>query len=377
MKKNVLFLSAVAAVAMFASCSNDSLVSDTAPASDPQIKFNTSMKNITRAVTTNVSFNAFKVSAFEEESTTAHFSDEEVTKNVSTWSATNKLYWPKSGKKLNFFAYSPTTLTPTTTSTRISLSNFELSTTLADQKDILVAYKQQQYDASSLDNKVQLDFKHALSNIVIKARNETAGGYEVKVIGVRVGKVKAQGDLVFNETTCTWSNHSNIQDYTIGGRGVAGYTVVDVTKEGSSSSSLMNGEDLLIIPQNSTTTHVWTKASDDDGARISICCQINSGSTRIFPAAGKTVEYGWISVPLPASYEWKAGNKYIYTVRFFPSGSGDTGNIDPEDTEAGGDEPGGGGDSPSPIPDVAIEFTAQIDGWTNGNGESGENIPSE
>lgn len=372
MKKNILFMSAVAAVAMFASCSNDSLVSDTAPASDPQIKFNTSMKNITRAVTTNENFTSFKVSAFEDGNTTAHFSDKEVLKSGGSWQANENVYWPKSGKALNFFAYSPTSLSPTTTSTGISITSFNLSTSLADQTDILVAYKQQQYDASSADNTVSLIFKHALSNIVIQARNETAGAYEVKVKGVRVGKVKSTADLTFNSTACTWSNHgSTVSNYEIGGREDDTYSEKTVTTQPAQSTDLMNGQAILIIPQDAATTPTWNKTNNDEGSRISICCQINMNSTRIFPASNKQVEYGWISVPLPSNYNWEAGKKYIYTVRFFPNGSGDTGNIDPEDTEAGG------GESPSdPIPDIAIDFTATIDEWTSGNG-SGETIPSE
>ena len=365
-------MSAVAAVAMFASCSNDSLVSDTAPASDPQIKFNTSMKNITRAVTTNNDFTSFKVSAFEEGNTTAHFSDKEVLKTGGSWQASEKVYWPKSGKALNFFAYSPTSLAPTTTSTGISITGFNLSTSLTDQKDILVAYQRQQYDATSgADNTVSLSFKHALSNIVILARNETAGAYEVKVKGVRVGKVNSSGDLYFNGTNCTWSNQGDIVSYDIGGKEDSNYDVVDVVKSNSTSSNFMNGQELLIIPQSSSIRPVWTKADNDNGSRISICCQIYSGSTRIFPAADlTTVQYGWISVPLPDSYEWEAGKKYIYTVRFFPNGTGNTGNVDPEDP----DIPEGPSD---PIPDIAIDFTATIDEWTNGNGDTGETIPSE
>lgn len=372
MKQNILFMSAVAAVAMFASCSNDSLVSDTAPASDPQIKFNTSMKNITRAVTTNENFTSFKVSAFEDGSTRAYFSDEEVTKSGSTWSSSNNLYWPKSGKKLNFFAYSPTLLTPTTTSTEITITGFNLSTSLADQTDILVAYEQQQYNASSSDNKVSLNFKHALSNIVINARNETAGGYVVKVKGVRVGKVKPSGDFSFDGTNYTWSNYEGAPDnYEIGGKDDDSYTEVTVVTGNSNSSNLMNHEELLIIPQSSTTTPIWNPTvTNDQGARISICCQISNGSTRIFPAADLTgVNYGWISVPLPENYNWEANKKYIYTVRFFPDGTGNTGNVDPEDPDLP--------DVPSdPIPDVKIEFTAVMETWQNGNG-TGETIPSE
>lgn len=378
MKQNLLFISSIATIAMFASCSSDSLLSDTAPASDPTIKFNTSMKNITRAVTTDATFSSFKVSAYEQGSTEAYFDKKTVSKGEdSKWAPTEgDLYWPKSGKALDFFAYAPTELSATTASTGISISGFNLPTTEADQTDILVAKASKQYDASSsADNTVSLNFKHALSNIVIKARNETSGAYTVKVKGVRVGKVYSTGNFSFDGTNCTWSNHATKTDYAIGGRDDATYSELEVTKDNSSSgnsSDLMNGKELLIIPQDATTNAPWKKeVENNDGSRISICCQLWQGSTRIFPASDKTVEYGWISVPLPATYDWQAGNKYIYTVRFFPNGGGDTGNVDPEDPEAGGGESG-----TDPIPSVKIEFTAVINNWTNGNG-TGENIPSE
>lgn len=372
MKQNHLLFSAVTALAFLASCSSDNVVADASQEADTSIKFNTSINNITRAETTSSNFTEFKVTAFEKGSTTAYFSDKVIKNSGSGWSPENgeKLYWPKSGKALQFYAFSPTSITPIINSTAKQLVDYTNPTDVNNQADILTSYNEQQLATDNTNKSVTLAFKHALAKVIIQARNETSVNYSVHVKGVRVGNVKSQGTMTFQENAsncATWGSLSTSQNYEIGGKTDNSYTEKEIdkgTKGSNIATDLMNGKTLLLIPQ---TTTPWDKNTtpDDNGARISICCQIKNGGTKIFPSAGG-VDYGWISVPLTAT--WQAGNKYIYTIRFFADGSGNAGTVDPGDTDAGG-----GGD---PMPNIEIGFETQIGDWVDGNG-SGESIPSE
>lgn len=369
MKQNLLFLTAATALSLLASCSSDNIVSEASPQADAAIKFNTSLGNMTRGTTLyeTSNFNEFKVVAFKAGVSEQYFS-ETVTKSEETWGMTTEHKWPSDGSDVTFFAYAPTSVNPSVNSTGATLS-VSPDASPENHIDILTAYNKRGYNASNPNAAVNMKFKHALAKIIVYAKNETtaANNYKVEVKGVKIRHINTTGTLSFQTTSDgapSWTGHSTIGSYLLGGSGGTDYTV----NLDNSAKSIMNENAFLVIPQ---TVQKWNQQSGDtdEGAAISIYCKITQGSsdTKIFPTASSSVEYAWLAVPFNRETTWDAGKSYIYTIRFFADGTGGAGQGDPDDPNSG---------TGSVIQEVNIGFTTEIGDWEAGN-STGESIPSE
>ncbi len=374
MKQNHLLFSAVTALAFLASCSSDNVVADASQEADASIKFNTSMGNMTRGTTlydqsTN-NITQFWVHAFKSDGS-IYFTDN-ATNSGSGWSlAGGNQKWPSDGSDVTFFAYTPQLTSPSFTSTSGSVDVTQTDNP-ENQEDLLTAYAKQGYNATQGNSSVTLKFKHAFAKIIVKAKNESsdANDYRIEVKGVKLRKIENSGKLTFQTTaegSPTWTPGTNKQNYVIGGGepGATDYSV-SLTK-GDAASDIMNRNAFLVIPQTVSPWASSTIASDDTS--ISIYCKITQGDagTKIFPTSSSGVDYAWLAVPFNTTTTWKAGNSYIYTIRFFANGTGGAGQGDPDDINAGGG---------SVIQDVNIGFTTEIGDWEPGN-NTGESIPSE
>lgn len=369
MKIKILFL-ATAALAALASCSNDETL-DVNQGNGIRMKAFLN-KATTRAAEMNpagiAGAGGFKVHAYCANNAGFNFID--VFKNANSgagdWNSDNKHYWPGDDSEMEFFAYAPTTTVAAADGKTIR--DYTINATSAkDQTDLVVGYNKGKKSLNEAGG-LEMNFRHALSQVVIQAKNSSAN-MKVEVIGVKVGYVKSKGTLAMPTTAtqkngnllslASWSAQADELSYTAG--------LVDKNTPASPGTAIelnANAKDLqfneggfMLLPQTQTK---WTSVPNADGAYLAVLCRIsqndgNGNFNLLYPKKAdvdKGENYGYSAVPVEVT--WEPGKKYTYTLDFFGNGGG--GQVDPE-KPGGGDEIVGG----------PIKFTVTVDTWNDVN----------
>ena len=144
-------------------------------------------------------------------------SNEQFTKDVDNFfkSSPNSYYWPNDDSELKFFAYAPSSSdldgTLTIDNLTKTLADFSPKTTIADQKDF-VSCKATGKKSVNESAGVALTFKHQLSQIEIKAKNDQ-DAYRYKVVAVRIGQPVPKGTFDFG--TENWNLEMDKVNYTV------------------------------------------------------------------------------------------------------------------------------------------------------------------
>lgn len=378
--KKLLFAAAV--ITAMASCSNNEII-DVNPGEG--ISFRTSLDKATRTnaenVTTLDNLNDFKVTGLTNNQN--YFTDLLVSKAGSVWNTESTYYWPNDN--VQFFAYAPTNIGTGTISINNSgqqITNFTPETEVANQKDLLISYNTGNKTTNESTG-VLMNFKHALSQIEIKAKCSNPN-IKIEVKGVRIVNAGRKADFTFptevtNSTyTLPQAKWSNLQDKdTKEAYKVKGENIVELT---SSAQSIMFGQkNFMLIPQQLTA---WAGKGHTTGAYISVLCRIysKSGSEEILlypktsPATRASVilpeqtMYAYASVAIDTN--WEPGKKYIYTLDFCSStNSGGAGLIDPNPDNTTDPEvdpnPKDGSEGGDPVLNGPIKFTVAVDNWTD------------
>lgn len=345
--------------ALLASCSSDENVQE--QNERKEIKFTIGVKSPTVKSETNAStLTDFNLSAYQNSSVYANIDNTTINKPVSgtIWSLSPAKYWPNSGT-LDFLAYAPSSIGATIASDKITLSDYEPSTAdVAAQTDIITAIA-----ANQSTSPVALQFNHALSKIVIKAKNESMAGYTVEIKGVKLGWIGTnKADMSVTSTGATWTPASDVTNtsYKIESSDATTVAFNDYSSDYTTRSAqdIMFGKDgFYLIPQQLTAWSNGTPSTKN--AFISVLCKIKQYGTQIFPTTG---DFGWAGAT-GIDTKWEAGKMYTYTLEFFNDGTGGFGYPDPEDPPTG-TTPG------SPIitnPSSDIKFTVTIDDWSTSN----------
>lgn len=359
--KKLAFLFPVAALAL-ASCSSDSVVEQPATkvVGANALQIYPELQGITRGeVWDNSNFKKFYLTtdaAFQTDETTPNstdgsnktttFSQQLVEKVGGTWQigavttpsvpAGTTWYWPSKSSSSSFTAWAPYE-TPA-----FLPGSYTASTTIADQKDILVAYNTG--SATDFESGVPLKFRHILSQIIIKADNAAKNKIQIKVKDVRLNNIKSAGTWSLpTASTATalgynpWSGVSTEVNYLTG--------VGEITLDGS-VKDLTGTAPLLLIPQElgaadiASTTGQYlsvlvqiqnlTGTSDDEKA---IFPRIN-----VLPAQNETISsQGWAWASVDVNTTWEPGKKYIYTLHFTENGYG---KVDGNQGDGGDPTPG-------------------------------------
>lgn len=370
-----LFFAAMAATAL-ASCTNDDLVEVN---HGEGIAFRASLdKALTRGTTTNLqNLNAFKVTAFGQDEANNYFTDMPVTSDDQgkNWKTGATYYWP--GFDLKFFAYAPQDLENVSISKNAqTITDFAPVQTVKSQKDLLVSYNTGNKNNNEA-NGVAMNFKHALSQIEVKAKcsNEKI---KIEVIGLKMVNAAAKANFAFpNAETNTvykleqgqwhdWTDKDNHDKaYMIKDKG----NKVTLTKN---AQSLMFGEGgMMLIPQQLTA---WNGTASKTGAYLSVLCRIysldNGNETLLYPrpAAGDNKDNKYAFSAVAISTNWEPGKKYIYTLNFCGENGGageidpnPTNPVDPTDPDVE-EKPGTGGEE---ILGKPISFTVTVDEWAD------------
>ena len=362
MKKKTLLI--FLAVCALVSCSDD----DKMETNDDVIRFDTSIGGVntqnTRSAITTDNFKKFNVTALGDAS--AYFQDLEVAKQADgAWETATPKYWPS--YPLKFYGYAPQSLkdraTITTTSQKIT--GFTPASMVKDQEDVITAYVLANRNSAS--GTAVLDFKHALSQIEVLAKNGSPDLYTVEVLGVKLGQIPSTADLTFqtaNDGYPTWSTADGNANYMLKGS-------TKLTLDRQARSIMFGTNTFLMIPQELTP---WSaNSSNNGGAYISVLCRIKDQlGNLLYPSVA--TKYGFAALPIKQT--WTTGHKYTYTIAFFTNGGGagliDPNPLNPEDPNDPDVDPNPGGSGKGPgdqvVPDseIPITVTVNITDWLSG-----------
>ena len=404
MKKLFLLAWPIALAAV--SCSNEEVVSVNNDANE--ITFTAVANNATRALTDSMYCNNWKPGSFDvwalaKEKTAAedavvgktyfaavrYSANFDANKNQlkTLWSAdqANIRFWPnKDAEKLDFYAmqnykgdgtHSTVKWDATgETAARLAVKGYELTPNVALQKDFIYAVKQNQVKNGNKGT-IGINFRHALSQVVFKARN-TNNTLHVEIGEVKVKNFFSEGDFAlpvantednFEDHTSTgntevatgvgtWTGQKTLATTSVtvyatsvSGQAEATYAVVEYDTEGTNATNLTNGKDaqkvdvngknpgdvdyiptldsdfskaMLFIPQKRNAVAVTPGAvdsdkiaTDDENPYFVVKCKIWNKAGNDFNSTTDVCIYDGYAY-IPVSVDWKPGKKYIYTFVF-------------------------------------------------------------
>lgn len=403
MKKS-MFLVAIAATAL-ASCTSDELVQVN---NGNEIKFAIAADNDSRAATVFCNANlmpGFQVYAgYQNNGAWSTFIEEDLITVLSDGKCTQSetRYWPEEGT-LDFYGLVNLNGDGYTLESASNLddqitwgvetpvvNDFTPNTDVTKQTDLLYAVAT---GKSSSSAPVLMNFRHALSQIEFRAKNDNPA-LQVFVSAVRIGQTYAKGSYTLpklstednlvdhtvdkdddyaaaheNANRGTWAVNTNEKaDYYVPFNevSVAYGTTQDLTI--STDGAQTNNNSLLLIPamESGSATTAWDPASDNNtaynGTYIAVYCKILNVAGDSYDAATDVavLHEGWAVIP--ASFKWKQGKKYIYTINFTKGGNGgyEETPVDPSKPEVPG--------TPTDTPVLTgIEFQVTVDDFLYGD----------
>ena len=380
MKSKYLLVTALSAAALTA-CNNDEVLEVN---QGRGISFQVATEAATRAAaTTTNSIDEFMVWGFtEEEPAKTLMDDLSVSKTGSDWTYTGTIFWPAA--PVNFYSISPEPVsdkvsegTVSITSNEQKITGFTVNTDQSQQVDLLYAVNKEEKKESHETEPVSINFRHALSQIVFKAKN-TNENLKVIVKGVKIANIKKAGNFTYPSQSTTTQNTSESGSIVADTQGQWDNVTTEQTfAAGMSGEVTLNGKDETALDLTSKEDEVYTGAlfmipqaltpwdpeatgalnTTNKGVYFLVDCQILSGTNKdiqVWPSDPK-VQYAEVAIPA-SQLTWEQGKKYIYTFTF---GKG------------GGYVPG---EKPDPDPTlIGIDFDVTVDEFKDG-GEQGINM---
>lgn len=358
---------------MLGSCSQDDIVEANLGADE--IRFAAVTNGSTRAADiydpTNMPA-SFQVSAMSQNK--VYITDDKIEKQGNSWvNTTGTRYWPEDA--VDFYAHVNAGATFVLNNGAPTFNNFSVASTVGSQVDLLYAVKTGQ---TKNETPVTLNFRHALSQIVFKARNESENIF-VQIQGVKVMNVKGSGTYTFPTASTdpnlptedaansnnrgSWALTSDNANYEVD------FSLLDVkgskTNPTTVNLSDVKGTALMLMPQ---TTTAWDPEAapkpsvGNTNSYLLVDCVIYNvadGSATTLPGDNvclwgeeKEGKYTTKELAIPVKFAWEEGKKYTYTLVF---GNGNGGyNPDPDDP-----------DDPEPVL-VPISFEVTVDEFLDG-----------
>ena len=360
MMKSKYLAVALSAVALTA-CNNDEVMEVN---QGRGISFQVATETSTRAqATTTQTITEFKVWGFTDGKTLMN--GLEVSKDGNDWTYDGTIFWPATD--VDFYSVSPADVTGVNiTSSSQKITGFTVDTDQSKQVDLLYAVNKDETKEDHAASAVNINFRHALSQIVFKAKN-TNENLKVTVKGVKIANIKKKGDFTYPTSATTDNVASESGSITSGTQGTwgtpteattfsAGMDANGVTLDGvvSTAKDLSNATGaLFMIPQaltpwNPTSTGALNQTNT--GVYFLLNCQILSGTNKDIQVWPSDADETFAEIAVPANtLTWEQGKKYVYTFIF---GKG------------AGYEPG---EDPNPDPTlVGIDFDVTVDEFING-----------
>ena len=271
------------------------------------------------------------------------------------------LYWPHISP-LDFYALSPSdnfNLTFPTIQGDSQTFTYTVNDDYGDQSyqgyqnvDVMYALAKNQKKSDLLNGVVTLHFKHALSQVVFKAK-KNSDQMQVRIQNMKICTVPTSGTFTFPakaDEKGTWELGLPGKEYRVGLElGEEGYIDVNHT---STPVNLSMNKPMLFIPAKLdpwNTGHSVNQAYSLGESYLEITCKIwQSTETSEDYFVGSASEYGVIYVPFGA--DWDQGKRYVYTLCF----------------GAGYDENGKEYDI------VPITFEAEVEDWLETSVDKGD-----
>lgn len=389
-----------------ASCSQDETIGINHDGDE--ITFNVVANNATRAADVYCNQNlpgGFYVSAISDGKT--YIDKDYVTGSNGNWTNTSGTrYWPETA--VDFYAHVNGGDAYKWNNGSPKFEGFTVNNTVGSQVDLLYAVKKNQ---SKTNGTVNLNFRHALSQIVFQAKNTNANLY-VEIAGVSVANVGGTNTFTFpSENTET-----NIVDHDENADGVyedgefgSGISYdaswgtwnaltsgsitysVDFTKTPVPGNNTLvalttanetgkeyNSNAMLLLPQNTTAwkpnDNPLPGATGNTGSYLLVDCAIFNVAGDDYADGdvclwGELKEGEWKTkeLAIPVAFDWQQGKKYVYTLVF---GKGN-GGYDPDP------EPDPDPENPDPVlVPITFEITVEDFELVDG-GEIESGIPGE
>lgn len=259
----------------------------------------------TRDISTTVT--DFKVSAIDRGS--EYFgSPVSVFSTGSTWTSTDKAYWP-AGRPLTFVAYvdrNPRGNTFGISEGSASFVDYEVPTDVSAQTDLMYAVAKDVSKESSKGS-VSLRFRHALAQVGFTAQNNSPVYGSIEILSIELGGVKGSGTYTFPQASTDssargeWNVDAGAADrsYTIDGLGVT-LGACDSSCRGEkvsiSGESRAEGSNVMYLIPQQTGEDAYIKVK----ARMTL--KDVPGSSYISEEI------------IPVSADWKEGQRYSYNI---------------------------------------------------------------
>ena len=382
MMKSKYLAVALSAVALTA-CNNDEVMEVN---QGRGISFQVATEASTRAAaTTTNTITEFKVWGFTGDPAQTLMNGIKVSKADGKWSYGDAIFWPESD--VDFYSVSPAENcggTVSITKDKQEITGFTVNADQASQVDLLYAVnkgeKKEEHEASD----VNINFRHALSQIIFKAKN-TNSNLKVSIKDVKVVNVVKGGDFTYPTSSTTTQNKSesgtiesstqgtwtllsqgNYKETYAAGTNAAGVELTTknqvydlTTTTGTGESKVYTGA-LFLMPQDLEPWNLKGKSDNNGGSYFLVNCQLKnvSGDDEVQLWPSEANGYGYVAIPT-SDIKWEQGKKYIYTF-IFGEGGGYIPPVDPEDPD---EEPEDGGD-PVLVP---ITFEVTVDEFINGD----------
>ena len=373
MMKSKYLAVALSAVALVA-CNNEDVLEVN---QGRGISFQVATEASTRAqATTTSTIDNFKVWGFTDGKTLMN--GLEVSKDGDDWTYDGTIFWPATD--VDFYSVSPAENcggTVSITKDAQKITGFTVNTDQSKQVDLLYAVNKGEKKADHAEGSkpVNINFRHALSQIVFKAKN-TNENLKVIVKGVKIANIKKKGDFTYPTSATTDNVASESGSITSGTQGTwdtptdattfsAGMDANGVTLNGKVETAVdlttTTGENanktytgaLFMIPQALTPWNPETTGAlsqTNTGVYFLLNCQILSGTNKNIQVWPSDADETFAEIAVPAeTLTWEQGKKYVYTFIF---------------GEGAGYEPG---ENPNPDPTlVGIDFKVTVDVFRDG-----------
>lgn len=333
------------------------------------IGFSVETPNLTRAAHSfcnNVTPDCFRVQAYD--GATAYFDQVDiVSKSGDKWQSNNDRYWPDDeNKELTFYAYvddidmnysgTMGNLSGGTFSTNAIATdgapkfvNYEVNSVINQQRDLMYAVG----IGKKADNApVQLNFRHALSQICFTAENMDPSTKEIFICNIEVGGLKGKGTYTFpsKATETGPDDHANpaVDKPTDAKSGtwlladeVANpYVLSNFANNGLSYKTAESTDAPVNLSKPTSAVHTGEYVFDY--AMNLIPQNIEAYFKVTFKKKGTNeTDYGAEqSVTIPVHVDWKEGMRYVYNLIWSRTGISyavafaDYNEVDPETTSA-------------------------------------------
>ncbi len=369
-----LSFAALAALAL-ASCSSDELLEQNPGAA---INFSVVANKATRAEINTGNLQNFKVWSFKTTDGSTN-GDTFINNMVCSKSGDNWLFdgqtmfWPT--ENLNFFmvaasgdVVTPNVFTPSVTATAQTVDFVAGDGSI----DFVYAMCENQAKKDHMTSPINVNFRHALSQVVFKLGNTNAN-LKITVKGIRIVGINDKGICTLAKTStygatkgeCSWASQESSKPQITD----VAYTVLSEANTPLTSVATEAGTPLYLVPQILPT---WTVTKQSEGvytatgtARIEVLCKIEQktgeGDSYVTIWDGMT-SGKYIAVSLDgkgataSDLDWLPGKKYIYSLSF-----GEGAGYDPTDPT-----------KPEPTL-VAIKAAVTVEEFINGvDGANGE-----